>query len=58
MRDRLVETDHVFRTYNFIGGVPPEYKHLITPDAYRSGSSTSVTKKIAYAEWLELTTKE
>jgi hypothetical protein len=58
MRDRLVETDHVTRTYNFVGGVPPEYRHLITPDSYRSGSSTSTNQKLTYAEWTELTAKE
>jgi hypothetical protein len=57
MLGRLMETDHVVRTYNFLG-VPPEYKHLITPDAFRSGNSTSVAWKLTYAEWIEMTSKE
>ena len=58
IRRRLSEDDKVIRTYNFVGGVPPEYKHLITPDALTWGDSTSVRKTYSSAEWISLTSNE
>ena len=50
LRPRLRETDVIVRVYNFVGGVPPEYKFLDTPDAWREGSSTSAQKIYTFAE--------
>ena len=58
LRPRLLPTDQITRVYNFVGGVPPQYQHLITPDAYRHGSSTSVQKIYTYQEWNTLVAAE
>ena len=50
--------DNVIRQYNFVGGVPPEYKHLITAKAFRHGASTADQKTYTFAEWKELIAKE
>ncbi len=55
LRRTLRPSDHVTRTYNFVGSVPPEYQDLITPDAVKWGKSTSVKKTYSYQEWLSLT---
>jgi len=58
LRLRLLPTDQITRVYNFVGGVPPKYEHLITPDAYRNGSSTSVQKIYTFEEWNNLVATE
>ena len=55
LRRTLRPSDHVTRTYNFVGCVPPEYQDLITPDAVKWGKSTSVQKTYSYQEGLSLT---
>ena len=42
------------RIYHFIGGVPPQYQDLITPDAAKWGKSTTVTKLLEFWEWQDL----
>ena len=54
LRRTLRESDHVIRTYNFVGAVPPEYQDLITPDAVSWGKSTSVQKTYTFKEWSAL----
>ncbi len=54
LRGRLTESDQVTRIYHFIGGVPAEYQHLITPDAAKWGKSTTVTKLLEFWEWQDL----
>ncbi len=58
LRPRLLPTDQITRVYNFVGGVPPKYEYLITPDAYRHGSSTSVQKIYSFEEWNNLVATE
>jgi hypothetical protein len=54
LRRTLTEDQNVLRTYNFVGVVPAEYQHLITPDAVTWGKSTSVKKIYSFAEWQKL----
>jgi hypothetical protein len=54
LRRTLRGSDHVIRTYNFVGTVPPEYEDLITPDAVTWGKSTSVQKTYSFTEWSAL----
>jgi hypothetical protein len=58
IREAISDEDQVTRVYNFVGGVPPEYKHLITPDAITWGASTSVTKIYSAEEWTSLADNE
>ena len=58
IRRRISEGGQVTRTYNFVGGVPPAYEHLITPDALRHGASTSVRKTLSFDEWNRLAESE
>ena len=51
IRRTISSEDHVLRTYNFVGGVPAEYQHLITPGAVSWGKSTSVQKTHSFDEW-------
>jgi hypothetical protein len=51
LRRRISESDNIVRTYNFIGGVPPAYEHLVTPDAYHEGAITSVRQTLSFADW-------
>jgi hypothetical protein len=57
IRRNLNESAYVVRTYNFVGAVPPEYQHLITPDAVSCGKSTTVKKTYSFAEWSALVAK-
>ena len=54
IRRNLSESAYVIRTYNFVGAVPPEYQHLITPNAVSWGKSTMVKKTYSFAEWSAL----
>jgi len=54
VRRNLSESAYVIRTYNFVGAVPPEYQHLITPNAVSWGKSTMVKKTYSFAEWSAL----
>jgi hypothetical protein len=54
LRRTLSADQNVLRTYNFVGAVPTEYKHLITPEAVSWGKSTSVKKIYSFSEWQEL----
>jgi len=58
IRHTLSENDQITRVYNFVGGVPSEYKHLITPDAISWGVSTSVRKVYSAQEWSSLANTE
>jgi hypothetical protein len=58
LRRTLTEDHQVIRTYNFVGAVPPEYQHLLTPDAVTWGKSTSVQKTLSFDEWDQLTAAE
>jgi hypothetical protein len=59
LRRTISKSDHITRTYNFVGGVPPSYKHLLTTGAvWTRGSSTAITKTYSYEEWTQLITKE
>jgi hypothetical protein len=59
LRPSILNSDQILRTYNFIGGVPPEYKHLLIGDnIYRNGSSTSVYQRLTAAAWKELADSE
>jgi hypothetical protein len=50
----LTENDKVLRTYNFVGAVPTEYQHLVTPDAVTWGKSTSVQRILTFDDWKRL----
>jgi hypothetical protein len=54
LRRTLSADQNVLRTYNFVGAVPAEYQHLVTPDAISWGKSTSVKKIYSFSEWQEL----
>jgi len=54
LRSQLTASDIVTRIYHFVGGVPPEYQHLITPDAAKWGKSTTVTKVMGFWNWRDL----
>ena len=54
LRSQLTASDSVTRIYHFIGGVPAEYQHLVTPDAATWGKSTTVTKAMGFWTWQDL----
>ena len=58
IRRELRDNDQVLRIYNFVGAVPDEYKHLLTPDAISWGKSTSVQHLYDYDDYIVLTNKE
>jgi hypothetical protein len=58
LRRTLREGHWVLRTYNFVGSVPPEYKHLITEAAVSWGKSTSVQNLYSFKEWSALIANE
>jgi hypothetical protein len=58
LRPSISESDQIVRTYNFVGGVPPAYRHLLTGNIYRNGSSTSVCQTLTAAAWEELANSE
>jgi hypothetical protein len=58
LRRTLKEGHWVLRTYNFVGTVPPEYKHLITESAVSWGKSTSVQNLYTFKEWSSLAANE
>ena len=59
LRRTISKSDRITRTYNFVGGVPPSYKHLLTTGAvWTRGSSTSITQTYSHEEWTQLVTKE
>jgi hypothetical protein len=59
LRRTISKSDRIMRTYNFVGGVPPSYKHLLTTGAvWTRGSSTAITQTYSYEEWTQLITKE
>ena len=57
LRRTLSADQNVLRTYNFVGAVPAEYQHLITPEAVSWGKSTSVKKIYSFQEWSSLASK-
>ncbi len=55
LRPLITEDTEISRTYNFVGSVPSEYQHLVTPEAYTFGKSTCIHKTYNFEEWSKLT---
>ncbi len=51
LRALINEQTEISRTYNFVGSVPSEYQHLVTPEAYTFGKSTCIHKTYNFEEW-------
>jgi hypothetical protein len=54
LRLLVKEDTTISRTYNFVGSVPSEYRHLVTGEAYTFGKSTCVHKAYTFQEWSKL----